>query len=443
MTDVTVKRRRLHPGQQRVKASPARFRICMFGRRWGKNALGVDEAMTAALAGQMVGWFEPTYKYFLESWRDLVSRLTPAAAPGGINEQQKYIKLITGGSIEAWTCDTPDPGRSRRYHLAIINEAGIIRGLKSLWESAIRPTLTDFSGRALFLGTPKGASHDFSVLYRKAEAPLWEPFTGATLENPHIDHADVAQARLDLPPEIFAQEYEGIPAPHGGNPFGLDHIRACTISHPDQLAAIHKLQPRAFGWDFARSHDYTVGIGLADEYEVCRFHRWQGVDWGEQKARIHDLNRAVPAWGDSTRSRVDDVIVQDLQRMGTPIQGVAFSYPVRQALMQRLQVCIHQEKLKIPDGPIIRELESFGYEQTARGVKYTAPDGEHDDCAIALALAVYGRDHFGELPEESKAALYNENMHPGFEWDHKRRKKPWEGGWQPEEQGERLEPLRW
>jgi hypothetical protein len=68
---------------------------------------------------------------------------------------------------------------------------------------------------------------------------------------------------------------------------------------------------------------------------------------------------------------------------------------------------------------------------------------------MALALAVYGRDQFGELPEESEAALYNENRHPGFDYGERRREKPWERGWEPVPHdaswvpGNDLEPLQW
>src|ERR1700688_4833944 len=128
MTEIVVRRRRLHPRQERVKASVPRFRSCMFGRRWGKNVLGIDEAMTCALNGGRVGWFEPTYKYLLEAWRELSTRLRPAAR--NVSEQEKRIELLNGGLIEAWTCETPDPGRSRDYDLVVINEAGVIRGLR-------------------------------------------------------------------------------------------------------------------------------------------------------------------------------------------------------------------------------------------------------------------------------------------------------------------------
>ena len=421
MPEVLIRRRRLHPGQERVKSDPHRFRSCMFGRRWGKNVLAIDEAMTAAMNGDHVGWFEPTYKRLLEAWDELTSRLRPAAKK--ISAQEKRIELLTGGVLEAWTCDDPDAGRSRWYNLAIINEAGIIPRLRALWDSAIRPTLTDRKGRALILGTPKGASQDFSRMHSEAaDKPDWARFTGPTLENPFIDPLEVASARAELPAEVFAQEYEGIPSEDGGNPFGLDNIRACTVP------VMSKGDPVAFGWDFARSQDYTVGVGLSRRYEVVRLERWQGIPWGEQKARIKDKNGPVPAWGDSTRSRVDDVIVQDLQRLGVPMIGVPFSYPVRQSLMQRLQVCFHERKLRIPEGPMVRELEQFGYEYTARGVRYAAPDDEHDDTVMALALAVFGRDQFGAMPDDQLAPLYHEDQHPGFEkaGDGVRRVKPWE-----------------
>ena len=34
------------------------------------------------------------------------------------------------------------------------------------------------------------------------------------------------------------------------------------------------------------------------------------------------------------------------------------------------------------------ELEQFEYEYTRTGVRYSAPDGQHDDTVCALALAV-------------------------------------------------------
>jgi hypothetical protein len=67
---VEVRLHRRHPGQERVAQHPARFRVVMCGRRWGKSACGIREACDVALKGQPVGWFSPSYKLALEAWRD-------------------------------------------------------------------------------------------------------------------------------------------------------------------------------------------------------------------------------------------------------------------------------------------------------------------------------------------------------------------------------------
>jgi terminase large subunit-like protein len=427
MTDVTVKRRRLHPGQLRIRQHPARFRVVMCGRRFGKTLLGVDEAQEALLKGQAVGWFCPTYKYAVEPWADLRRRLLPITKKA--NEQERRLELLTGGVLEVWTCDTPDVGRSRAYDLAIFDEAGIIAKLETIWQADVRPTLTDRQGRALFLGTPKGRTHAFSTLFAKAQnaGPDWAAFRAPTAENTTLPGLaqEIEAARHDMPAQAFAQEYEGLPADDGGNPFGLEAIAACVVQEWTQPPEA----PMCWGWDFARAQDWTVGIALDAHYNVTRLQRWQLVPWGETKQMVQQFTGAVPAWGDSTG--VGDAVVEDLQRAGCPMIGVPFSRPMKQKLMERLARTIQQRQVRFPDGAIRSELETFTFEYTSHGVRYTAPEGMHDDCVMALALAVFGRDQFGQLPQP-EGPLFVADKHPGFDVDQRRRRKPWEDGWQPD-----------
>jgi hypothetical protein len=55
--------------------------------------------------------------------------------------------------------------------------------------------------------------------------------------------------------------------------------------------------------------------------------------------------------------------------------------------MEGLALAIQQRKVLFPEGPIKDELENFEFEYTRTGVRYTAPEGLHDDCVCALALA--------------------------------------------------------
>jgi hypothetical protein len=57
--------------------------------------------------------------------------------------------------------------------------------------------------------------------------------------------------------------------------------------------------------------------------------------------------------------------------------------------MERLSLAIQRGEIRFPEGPIVTELEAFEYQYTRTGVRYGAPEGMHDDCVCALALAVY------------------------------------------------------
>jgi len=389
--EVSVRLHRLHPGQTRVAQHPARFRVVMCGRRYGKSALGIRLACDLALAGQPVGWFAPSYKLALEAWRELSQRLQPIVARQ--NEQDKRMELVTGGVIEVWTLDSPDPARGRKYALAIIDEAGIAKDLLEVWQAAIRPTLVDLGGRALFLGTPKGRRHGFVTLFTrgdKGDDPDWASFRASTLENPYIPPEEIEIARKELPPEIFQQEFEGIPTDDGANPFGLEAIRKC-------IAPVNDQKPVVYGIDLARSMDYTVVCGLDPWRHVVVLERWQ-APWAETKARIAQMAAQVPCVVDATG--VGDAIVADLQLMGVDVTPHVFTQSSKLRLMQRLIAAFQAKELTLPDGWLISELEAFEFTYTASGVRYEAPKGYHDDGVMALGLALYGWDRVQVVPPD-------------------------------------------
>jgi hypothetical protein len=374
---------RPHTGQVRVMRDRKRFNVIRCGRRWGKTTFGEIVGCETALAGQNLGWFAPTYKYLLEPWRDFCRILRPAIASK--NEQEKRIELVTGGVIDFWSTDTDDPARGRKYHRVVVDECGIMSNLLEVWMAAIRPTLTDYRGDAFFLGTPKGR-RQFAELFARGEQGRedWASFAAKTIENPRIDPAEIEAARRDLPEDVFRQEFEGIPADDGGNPFGMAAIAEC-------VAPMSKEKPIAFGVDLAKSHDWVWVIGLDEQWRVCVSERWQ-ADWRTTRERINAIIGTTPASIDSTG--VGDPIVEDLQRVGN-YEGFKFTQQSKQQIMEGLASKIQQRAIGFPDGILRSELESFEYEYTRTGVRYTAPTGLHDDGVCALALAVHARARCG------------------------------------------------
>jgi len=411
---VRVVLHRLHPGQVRIQQAPERFKTVMCGRRFGKTALAIREACDAALKGQAVGWFAPTYKYALEAWRELLQRLGPIVDRQ--NEQDRRMELSTGGVIEVWTLDSPDPGRSRKYHLAVVDEAGLVPDLLAIWQEAIRPTLVDYRGRALVLGTPKGRRHGFVTLFNRgmnAEELDFASFRARTLDNPYIPPEEIEQARRELPPEVFAQEFEGIPTDDGANPFGLEAIRACVAAESVENVS----EPVVYGVDLARSMDYTVVLGMDAWRRVVHLERWQ-APWAVTKERIRRRVGGVPIVADATG--VGDAIVADLQGMGVSVTPHVFSQPSKLRLMQRLVAAFQGQELQVSgadaDRWLVAELEAFEFTYTASGVRYEAPRGEHDDGVMALALALYGWDRVQGVIPEAPPGLRLAGDDPNVRW---------------------------
>jgi hypothetical protein len=203
----TIELADLHPGQWRVRDAARRFNVINCGRRWGKSTLGIDLALDSALDGLKVAYYEPSYPMLTEVWRELVRRLPPPI--GKPSTQEHRIDIANGGVIDLWSLESRDSSRGRAYHRVIVDEAAKVPELLDVWQHVIRPTLSDFSGDAWFLSTPRGFN-DFETLYgmgQDEDRTDWVAHTAPTSDNPHIAPAEIASARRDLDPRVFGQEY--------------------------------------------------------------------------------------------------------------------------------------------------------------------------------------------------------------------------------------------
>lgn len=366
---------RPHTNQAKVLNSKARFKVLMSGRRWGKSLICQVITCLESMQGKRVAYITPTY-LLAKAFFDELALLMPAnvAIP---NRSDLTFKLITGGSIRFFTGERLDNLRGLKFHYVIIDEASFIPNLEDGWNNAIRPTLTDFQGKAIFLSTPKGKNFFYS-LYLKGLDPSgeWESFKYSSYDNPHIADEEIDSARLALPEVVFEQEYMANPAENSANPFGSQALSRC-------VSAMSQENVKCYGIDLAKYSDWTVIIGLDNNGHVAYFDRFQS-DWASTQNKIRQLPKA-PMLIDSTG--VGDPVVEQLQREGLAIEGFKFTSQSKQELMLGLQVAIHQEKIHYPAGMIQEELEIFEYQYSANGVKYSAPSGFHDDCVMALALA--------------------------------------------------------
>jgi hypothetical protein len=373
-----------HDSQREVYRNLARFSVLEIGRRWGKTTFGHVVAQYEAIAGKKVGWFAPSYKYLADPVRGFEKSLGRLIRSH--DRMEKRMTLRTGGTIDFWSLEGKggeDAGRGRDYDLIVFDEAGFVPVLLRNWREATRATLTDRKGRALFLGTPKGTG-DFHRLFLEAESDTtgqMRAFRVGSARNPFLDPDEIEAARRMLPTEVFMQEYEGVPAEDGGNPFGLDAIRSC-------IGPLSDGKPECWGVDLAKSQDWTVAIALDADGAVCRAERWQSP-WHVTRERLARMIGDLPAQIDSTG--VGDPIVEDLKRVCRRVEGYKFTSQTKQQLMEGLQIAIQTKEIRFPDGWLRNELEAFGFRYSGRGaVQYEATAG-HDDGVCALSLALMSR----------------------------------------------------
>src|ERR1700730_15842163 len=361
--------------------NPARFSLTEASTKTGKTVGCIAWLFEQALKGergQNYWWIAPVF-----GQGQIAFRRMKVAVPRDLYESTEVppmITLMNGAVITFKSGEKPDGLYGEDVFAAVIDEASRMR--EEAWH-ALRSTLTATRGPARLIGNVKGRKNWFYALCRRAEAgeaglSYHKLIAADAVDAGVLAHEEVEDARRILPDAVFRELYLAEPSDDGGNPFGLAAIARCV----EPIAAT---KPVVWGWDLAKHVDWTVGIALDEYGRLCRFLRFQGP-WGNTMEQILAATGSTPALVDSTG--VGDPIVEMLQkRPGTRFEGYNFSSPSKQKLMEGLAVAIQKREVTFPDGPIKMELENFEYEYSRTGVRYTAPEGMHDDCVCALALA--------------------------------------------------------
>ena len=102
--------------------------------------------------------------------------------------------------------DNYDSLRGVGLNFLIMDECGDIH--QEAWFEVLRPMLSDTGGHALFLGTPRGLNWFKDLYDRQDTDPAnWRSWQYTTLDGGNVPDYEVEQARRDLDPRTFAQEY--------------------------------------------------------------------------------------------------------------------------------------------------------------------------------------------------------------------------------------------
>lgn len=366
----------------------ARFRILTCGRRWGKTFACVAEMMKQALEHprSLCWWVAPFNRQSLIAYRLARRALSPfiqKAFNGSLR-----LELTNESVLEFRSAAIPDTLRGEGVDLVVVDEAALVR--REAWEEALRPTLTDTGGRAIFISTPKGRNWFYELFLRGQDPkyPEYQSFTFPTSSNPLIPASELEEVKSTLPDSVYQQEYEAVFLDESAGVFRNIHACIQGVCEPPQFGREYIL-----GVDLARKTDYTVLTCMdVKEKKVVAFDRFNQVSWQFQIERIVQMAQQyndAQVIVDSTG--LGDVVMEALEQRGLYVEGFHFTQRSKQQLIENLQLLLEQEEIHFPDIPdLIHELEIFGYEMTKSGnMTFSAPPGAHDDCVMSLALACW------------------------------------------------------
>lgn len=372
----------LHHGQLEIFEATARNRVVVCGRRWGKTFLGCNEALRACLLGQQVYWIAPTHAVSALAWEQLKRIFAPLVAHGLaiVHESKKRINALRG-SITCKSAEIYDNLRGAGLDLVIFDEADFIE--QKAWTDAIRPTLSDRMGRALFLTTPNPRMRNSWIqrLYergKRAGSKHWKSFSKPSWTNPYLPASEIEEARLDLPSIVFRTEY------------GAEFVSADGARIKEQwLQSTQAIPPS--GLDVAIGVDLAISLSQTADYTAVvalgRSKDGRLYVLGASRGRMpfDEILRFVKSFSERYSPRVVGVenvqfqaaVVQELLRnTSLPVVGIRAD---RDKLTRFLPVAARYEQRLIYHAPNLPhdftdELLSF-------------PEVKHDDYVDALSTA--------------------------------------------------------
>lgn len=385
-----------------VLRDPARVKVVVCGRRWGKTTAGLLATVEGhgprvggyrgALEGATIWWVAPSFPVASLIWRNLKRALRGAWIEK--NENERRIVLPGDGSITVKSADNPDALRGAGLDGVVLDEAAFMA--QAAWSEGIRPALADRQGWALFLTTPKGQNWLYDLYVSAATTPGWGRWQRPTSDNPRVPAAELDAARAELGAYGFSQEFEAVFLTPGGGFFKEDWLGTRWVREGEAFlltsaTATPARTVAATDLIVFSTVDLAASVRTTADYSVVMtFGRAPGdrlllldVDRARREGPdvIPAIRRAVAKWGARTvwieRVGFQLALVQDARRQGIPVRElaadrdkVARALPATAALeggrvfLPREASWLRDfetELLAFPNGPHDDQVDSFAY----------------------------------------------------------------------------------
>jgi len=397
-----------HPAQQQILRDKHKFITVVAGRKFGKTKMVAFYVIWYALThpGHRILITAPSYQQsriiYRECGRLLRRSILSCLVESDLKTPFPQIQFKNEAEMQFRSTQNPDLLRGEEAHLIIMDEAAYIKD--EVVTEVLEPMLLVTNGRWIKISTPAGYNHFYDTYLKgqSEEFPEYSSYRFPSTANPYVSQEFIELKKKELGENsiAFRTEYLAEFIEDQNAVFRWAGIQKNVDNSIELIdGATHISRQYVIGCDLAKYQDYTVIVVLdvtEKPYKLVHFERFNRRPYAEVIMRLKDLYKRfnyAKVLIDS--SGVGDPVLEDLTDIGA--EGYVFTSKSKVQLIQRLQACLENGDIKYPYiEELIKELQFFEYQLTRTGVKMDARSGFHDDCVIALALAVWAAEQYSK-----------------------------------------------
>lgn len=187
-----------------------RWAVIVAHRRAGKTVACVMDLVDAALRCERerprFAYIAPLLKQAKTVAWDYLKAYGLKVPGASAHESELRLDFPGGAQVRLHGGDNPDSLRGMYLDGVILDEAA--DASPRLYNEILRPALSDRRGWGVWIGTPKGQNDFFDLWERAKGDPDFYTLMLRASETGIIDPHELADAKRQMTPEQFAQEYE-------------------------------------------------------------------------------------------------------------------------------------------------------------------------------------------------------------------------------------------
>jgi hypothetical protein len=387
-----------HQDQKRVIDSIIKgdefYHVLVVGRQWGKTLMSINLLMYYGLNNNnsKILWVSPVFSQCGKVFQQIYQALQPAGLIKSANKSEFIIQLINGTTIYFKSSERPETIRGLSINYAFLDEAQDIKDLA--WKQSILPTLSAAGKKCIISGTPKRKTffYDIFMLGKSNDHPNHKSYHGSSVDSPYISKDFIEEQKRTLPPKIFKQEFLAEWQDNEGSVFqGLDRV-CINEMWPDRN------QSKVYaGLDIGNKGDYSV-LTIIDELgRVLYMWRDNRIEYSQIVDKVAEVCRHYKVRDLLVEvNGVGDPIFEMIKKKYSRTSPLFQTNQTKENIIRRLMGDIQDTTLELPSlnlfPALAEELEIFEYEVLPSGkIRYTHPQGFHDDCVLSLAIANWNR----------------------------------------------------